>query len=70
MFNYDQKIYTHLCVPITQYEICYIPFIAGSKSVGFNLTFVDVFKLLKLPRAPPICLLKILLSIPIVRLVN
>ena len=65
MFNYDQKIYKHQCVPITQYEICYIPFIAGSKSVGVNLTFVDVFKLLKLPRAPPpsFYLLKILLSI-------
>jgi len=49
----DQKIYTHLCVHITQYEICYILFIAGNKSAGVNLTFVDVFKLLKLPRAPP-----------------
>jgi len=58
MFNYDQKINTHQCVPITQYENCYIPFIAGSKSVGVNLTFVDVFNLLKLPRAPPFTYLK------------
>ena len=71
MFNYDQKINKHQCVPISQNENCYIPFITGSKSVGVNLTFVDVFNLLKLPRAPPsFCLLKILLCIPIVRLVN
>ena len=63
MFNYDQKINKHQCVPISQNENYYIPFIAGSKSVGVNLTFVDVFNLLKLPRAPPICLLKILLTI-------
>jgi len=70
MFNCDQKIYMHLCVHITQYEICYVLFIAGNKSAGVNLTFVDVINLIKLPRAPPICLLKILLSILKVGLVN
>ena len=57
-------------MPISQNENYYIPFIAGSKSVGVNLTFVDVFNLLKLPRAPPNYLLKILRSILKVGLVN
>jgi len=58
MLDYDQKINKHQCVPIPQNENCYIPFIARSKSVGVNLTFVDVFNLLKLPRAPPFTYLK------------
>ncbi len=66
----DQKIYKHQCVPISQIEICYILYIAGSPTMELNVSYVDVFNVLKLPRAPPLCLLKILLSIPKIGLLN
>lgn len=63
----NQKIFKHQCVPLSLIELCYLHFIAESPTVGFDFNYVDVFNLLKLPRAPPpLYLHMILLSIPYV----